>query len=73
VALATFTRLSLQKAAHANLADAEYRKSGSHRRTWADNDFFKCFHSMVTRILPFSDNLLGPFDHRSQSCFSRSR
>jgi hypothetical protein len=33
-------RLSLQKAAHANLSDAACRKSGSHQRTSADNDFF---------------------------------
>jgi hypothetical protein len=35
VALANFMRLSLQKAAHANLANATCRKSGSHQR----NDF----------------------------------
>jgi hypothetical protein len=45
LALANFMRLSLQKAAHANLADAACRKSGSHPRTWAENGFFQCFHS----------------------------
>jgi hypothetical protein len=38
VALANFMRLSLQKAAHANLADAACRKSGSHQRTWDEKD-----------------------------------
>ena len=38
VALANFMRLSLQKAAHANLANATCRKSGSHQRTWAEKD-----------------------------------
>jgi hypothetical protein len=31
-------RLSVQKAAHANLADAARRKSGSHQRTWDEKD-----------------------------------
>jgi hypothetical protein len=31
-------RLSSQKAAHANLADAACRKSGSQQRTWAEKD-----------------------------------
>ena len=38
VALANFMRLSLQKAAHANLANATCRKSGSHQRTWDEKD-----------------------------------
>jgi len=38
VALANFMRLSLQKAAHANLADAACRKSGSRQRTWDEKD-----------------------------------
>ena len=41
VALANFMRLSLQKAAHANLAIATCRKSGSHQRTWDENDGVK--------------------------------
>jgi hypothetical protein len=38
VALANFMRLSLQKAAHANLAGAACRKSGSHQHTWEEKD-----------------------------------
>jgi hypothetical protein len=38
MALANFTRLALQKAAHANLADAACRKSGSHQSTWDEKD-----------------------------------
>jgi len=51
VALANFMRLSSLKAAHANLADAGCRKSGSPKRTWAENDFFQCFHSRVIHII----------------------
>jgi hypothetical protein len=51
VVLANLMRLSSQKAAHATMADAACRKSGSHQRTWADNDFFKCFHSRCPRGL----------------------
>jgi hypothetical protein len=38
VALANVMRPSFQKAAHANLADAAYRKSGPHQRTWDEKD-----------------------------------
>jgi hypothetical protein len=38
VARANFMRLSLQKAAHANLSGAACRKSGSHQRTWDEKD-----------------------------------
>jgi hypothetical protein len=31
-------RLSLQKAAHANLANAAYKKPRSHQRTWEEKD-----------------------------------
>ena len=41
VALANFMRLSLQKAAHANLSGAACRKSGSPERTWEDHDIFR--------------------------------
>ena len=51
VALANFMRLSSQKAAHTNLAYAARSKSGSHQRTWAENDFFQCFHSRVIHIV----------------------
>ena len=64
VALANFMRLSLQKAAHANLADAACRKSGSHQRTWAENGFFKRFHSMCHEVLPFSSSLFARMAER---------
>jgi hypothetical protein len=38
VALAHFMRLSSQKAAHADLADAACRKSDSPQRTWDENN-----------------------------------
>jgi hypothetical protein len=41
VALANFMRLSLQKAAHANLSGAACRKSGWPWRTWADHEIFR--------------------------------
>jgi hypothetical protein len=56
VALAKFMGLSLQKAAHANLDDAACRKSGSHQRTWAENRFFKCFHSIRQKNSPFQQS-----------------
>jgi hypothetical protein len=52
VALANLMRLSVQKAAHANLANAACRKSGSPKRTWAENVFFKCFHFINPKQIP---------------------
>jgi hypothetical protein len=48
VALPNFMRLSLQKAAHVNLADATCRKSGSRQRTWPKTIFSNAFAPSVS-------------------------